>query len=599
MMQQVPFYNIDITGGFWQERQQTVIDKTVWAVYDRFKETGRIDTMDCQKHEIKPHIFWGSDVVKWMEGAAYILEKHPNEKLLALVNELVEMIQGGTKEDGYYNSYYNNPEVDAPRFSERNNHELYSSGHMFEAGVALQHALGDDRLLQICQRNADLIDRIFRQEDSAAFVTPGHEEIELALVRLYKVTGNRRYLELSEYFVRQRGANSKDKPIGVDPDGSYIQAHVPLKEQQEAVGHAVRAVYLYCAIADLALELGDADLKVDAERLFDNIYNKKMYITGGIGSQPAGETFTMAYHLPNRTAYAETCAALGLALFARRMLMLTPDGRYGDAAERALYNGMISGLSLDGEAFFYENPLEIDHARLGMPKGHDHATQRKKVFNCSCCPPNLVRLIPSIADFIYTFDDDYLYVHQYMDNSGIAANVAVTMKTAYPADGKVYVHFAGAKKLALRRPAWCSKVITKQPYTEKLGYLYFDTNEVTIEYVMEPVFYTASDAVHEDAGRVALMRGPIVYCLESQDQPASVFRCRVDITAPVKVQAETFGGYPLLEAEGYVVPEQKALYAPAAASAPMERCKLRYIPFYTFANRGEDDMQVWVLKSNL
>ncbi len=596
MMQQVPFYNVDITGGFWRERQKTVIDKTVWAVYDRFKETGRIDTMDCQKHDVKPHVFWGSDVVKWMEGAAYILEKHPNEKLLQLVNELVEMIEQGTKEDGYYNSYYNNPEVEDPRFTDRNAHELYSSGHMFEAGVALQQALGDDRLLKICQRNADLIDRIFRQEDSAAFVTPGHEEIELALVRLYKATNDRRYLELSEFFVRQRGANNKDTNIYVNDKGEYAQFHAPVAEQDEALGHAVRAVYLYCAIADLALELGDAELKAAAERLFDNIYQKKMYITGGIGSQPAGETFTMAYHLPNRTAYAETCAALGLALFARRMTLLTPDGRYGDAAERALYNGMISGLSLDGEAFFYENPLEIDHARLGMPKGHDHATQRKKVFDCSCCPPNLVRLIPSIADFIYTYDDDYLYVHQYMANCGKAANAEVAMETAYPIDGKVHVRFDGSQKLALRRPAWCRRVVTDQPYTEKLGYLYFDANEVTIEFVMEPVFYTAADAVHEDAGRVALMRGPIVYCIESQDQPASVFRCRVDALAPVKVLNETFGGYPVLEAEGCVIPEQRALYAPVDETAEPERCKLRYIPFYTFANRGEDDMQVWVLR---
>ncbi len=596
MMQQVPFYNVDITGGFWRERQQTVIDKTVWAVYDRFKETGRIDTMDCQKHDVKPHVFWGSDVVKWMEGAAYILKKHPNEKLLQLVNELVEMIEQGTKEDGYYNSYYNNPEVEDPRFTDRNAHELYSSGHMFEAGVALQQALGDDRLLKICQRNADLIDRIFREEDSAAFVTPGHEEIELALVRLYKATNDRRYLELSEFFVRQRGANNKDTNIYVNDKGEYAQFHVPVTEQDEALGHAVRAVYLYCAIADLALELGDAELKAAAERLFDNIYEKKMYITGGIGSQPAGETFTMAYHLPNRTAYAETCAALGLALFARRMTLLTPDGRYGDAAERALYNGMISGLSLDGEAFFYENPLEIDHARLGMPKGHDHATQRKKVFDCSCCPPNLVRLIPSIADFIYTYDDNYLYVHQYMANRGKAANAEVAMETAYPVDGKVHVRFEGSQKLALRRPAWCRRVVTDQPYTEKLGYLYFDANEVTIEFVMEPVFYTAADAVHEDAGRVALMRGPIVYCIESQDQPAEVFRCRVDASAPVKVLDETFGGYPILEASGCVIPEQKALYAPVDEAAEPERCKLRYIPFYTFANRGEDDMQVWVLR---
>ena len=598
-MNKVPFYDLKVTDGFWAERQKTVAEKTVWAVYDRFKETGRIETMDCAEHETMPHIFWGSDVVKWMEGAAYILEQHEDPKLRAAVLEIVDMIEKATTEDGYYNSYFNSPKAEKERFTVRNDHELYSLGHMIEAAVAVQHAIGDDRLMKVCARNVALVDRIFRQEDSAEFVTPGHQEIELALVRMYEATGERVYLDLSEFFVRQRGANEKDKTnlawSKANDHGEYAQFHQPVTDQREAVGHAVRAAYLYCAMADLAEQPGNEDLMVAAKALFDDIYEKKMYITGGIGSIYNGEAFSVPYHLPNRTAYAETCAALGLALFGRRLSALEPDGRYGDAVERALYNGMISGLSLEGDAFFYVNPLEIDRERLNIPREKQPKTERQKVFGCSCCPPNLVRLIPSIADFIYTYHEDTLFVHQYIANEGIADGAKVAIKTLYPADGKVSICYEGDKKLALRKPAWCSEVVCEAAYTEERGYLYFEQSCVTVEFVMKPTFYRAADAVHEDAARLALMRGPIVYCVEQQDQVAPLYRLRVDADAPATVTEKTFGGYPILEAKGVIAEEQTALYAPYAPLAETP-CTLKFIPYYAFANRGEDNMQVWVLK---
>lgn len=591
-MQKVPFYDLKVTGGFWAERQKTVEEKTVWAVYDRFAETGRIQTMDCRAHDIKPHIFWGSDVVKWMEGVAYILEQKDDAKLRAIIDEIIKMIEQATAEDGYYNSYFNSPDPKWGRFSDRDKHELYSLGHMIEAAVALSH-LGDDRLLEICCRNIALVDRVFRQEDSAGFLTPGHEEIELALMRLWEATGEQKYLDLADFFVRKRGTAEKDTAVYTRDHGEYCQAHLPVTEQTTAEGHAVRAAYLYCAVADLAA-LGAEDMRRTAETLFDDIYEKKMYITGGVGSGYQGERFTVPYHLPNREAYTETCAALALAIFARRMYQMEPDGRYGDAAERALYNGMIAGLSLDGEAFFYSNPLEMDTGRQQIPQGYNPKNVRQKVFGCSCCPPNITRIVPSIADFIYTYDEEHLYVHQYIASAGVIDGEEVRLETAYPADGKVRIVYAG-KKLALRKPAWCRTVRTDAAYTEKKGYLYFETDSVEIEFLMEPVFYSASSMVHEDAGRVALMRGPIVYCIESRDQPAEVFRCRVDAYAPVKVCKETYGGYPVLEAAGAVVPQQKALYAPCAQQEPLP-CTLRFIPYYTFANRGVDDMQVWVLE---
>lgn len=593
-MQKVPFYDLKVTDGFWAERQKTVAEKTVWAVYDRFEETGRVITMDCKDHGIKPHYFWGSDVFKWLEGVAYILKQQPNDALLKKLDEIIKSIEQGVSEDGNYNSYFNSPLIDEERFSKRDRHELYSLGHMIEAAVALSE-IGDERLMEICKKNVELIKRIFCEEKSATFVTPGHQEIELALYRMYENTGDKSYLELASFFIDKRGNCEEElEQVLYGKPYDYCQTHLPVREQTTAEGHSVRALYMYCAMADLAEELDDDDLRRAVRALFDDIYTKKMYITGGVGSQKVGERFTLPYHLPNRDAYAETCAALSLALFAKRLYCAEPDSRYGDAAERALFNGMIAGLSLDGEAFFYTNPLEMDVERDGIPSGYSPKLERQKVFKCSCCPPNILRIVPSVAQFVYSFDEKYLYVHQYIATEGTVDGSTVKMSTHYPADGKISVQCSG-KKIALRKPAWCSEVLCDLPYREEKGYLYFDAEKVDIEFVMRPMFHTASHKIHEDAGRVALMRGPIVYCIEGKDQSAQVFRLRVDADAPIQVTNEFYGGYPILEVSGQIMPEQQPLYQPYA-SAESKATTLRLIPYYTFANRGQDDMQVWMLK---
>mgnify|MGYP005812741485 CR=1 FL=1 len=593
-MQRGRFYDLTITGGLWKERQDTVRKCTALAVYDRFWETGRIQTLDCGWREgrpMKPHVFWGSDCFKWLEGAAYLLAEKEDPALRAKAEAMIAQIEKGQAPDGYYNSYFN--ATGEPRYQNRNAHELYSLGHLIEAGVAWYEATGSDRLLKIGRRGADHADRVFRIEQSAGFVTPGHEEIELALIRLYRVCGEPRYLELAEFFIRQRGANQKDQAVFIKDHGEYAQSHQPVTEQREAVGHAVRAVYLYCAIADLAEETGDAGLREAAERLFADIAEHKMYLTGGIGALQQGEAFSVPYHLPNHTAYAETCAALGLALFAGRLAAATPDARYADAAERALFNGMLAGLSLSGDAFFYENPLAVDRALKEVPLIHHAPLQRQKVFSCSCCPPNLVRMIPSIGDWIYSFDAQYLYVHQYIPNTGFCGGARVTLQTAYPEDGRVTVCHTGSRGLALRKPGWCRKFEASAPCREERGYLYFETNQVTVDFQMEPCLIRAGSRVHNNCGKLALQRGPVVYCLEGQDQPADLYALRLDPDAEIRVLPEKLGGLPLLEAGGLIVPEQQALYAPYEKQETTA-CRLKFIPYYTFANRGEDDMMVWI-----
>ncbi len=591
-MHTVPFSKITLTDGFWADKQQLNYEKVLWAVYDRFQETGRIDSMDCQTYYDDLNIAWGSDVFKWIEGAAYVYQQHPDEAIATAIRAIVKDVKAGTCEDGYYNSYFNNPRVSKPRFTDRNAHELYSLGHMIEAGIAVYEALGDDTLLMLCKHGADLVYRIFVEEESAAFVTPGHEEIELALVRLYRATQERRYLEMAEFFVRQRGNNPKDKPIRPD----FVEAdqsHAPIAEQTTAEGHAVRAVYLYCAIADLANELQDDTLFHIADTLFCDIYEHKSYITGGIGSTGDSEAFIRPYYLPNTTAYTETCAALGLALFCRRMYSIKADARYGDLAERALYNGMLSGLGLDGTSFFYTNPLEIDLDRRDVRGIPTRITQRKKVFGCSCCPPNLVRLLPSVANFLYTYDNRYLYVHQYMANTATIDGCNIEMKTDYPQNGCVSIASSGQRNLALRRPAWCQEIRTGTPYVEKDGYLYFETSCVTIEFVMQPLFYQASTHVHENAGKIALMRGPIVYCAEEQDQSYPLECLQIDSTATVTVCKDTFGGLPKLQTIGVAALPSELLYQPLNMRT-LTPCSVHFIPYYTFANRGEDAMKVWI-----
>ncbi|MDF2686587.1 MAG: glycoside hydrolase family protein, partial [Clostridia bacterium] len=396
----VSFRDIELIDGFWAKKQKLINETSIFAVWDRFKETGRFDAFKCDWQEgmpNRPHIFWDSDIAKWIESVAYILQNsklqnsklqnNKDDKLEAAVEELIDLIEKNQDSNGYFNIYFTVCEPKA-RFTRRYDHELYCAGHLIEAAVAYYETTGKDRFLKLMCKYADYIEKVFILDKTAAFFTPGHEEIELALVKLYHVTGDKRYLNMSKHFLDLRGTN---KAVEYN---NNTQDDVPVRQISEAVGHSVRAVYLYSAMADVADEFNDNELFDACRRVFQNIAYKRMYITGGIGSSPRGEAFSVDYDLPNMTAYSETCAALGLVLFARRMSRLDPDSIYADVAEKAIYNGFISSISLDGVSFFYENPLEIDpslHKRPEVINGSMRfpPMRRQKVFGCSCCPPNI------------------------------------------------------------------------------------------------------------------------------------------------------------------------------------------------------------------
>ena len=459
-MKTISFDHVDLTGGYLFEKQELNRKITINAVYDRFYETGRMTAFDFAWKEgdpQKPHFFWDSDVAKWMEGVAYILRKHDAPDLEQKVDALVEKIQQHQGEDGYFNIYFTVVEPDA-RFTNRDRHELYCAGHLIEAAVAYAETTGKTQFLSCMEKYADYIYRVFVEEQSTAFQTPGHEEIELALVRLYRHTGKKKYLDLAAYFINTRGTVEEQLAL------PYHQSHLPVREQTEVVGHAVRAMYLYIGMAYLAAETGELALTNACKVLWNDAVRYKMYVTGGLGSTPIGEAFTNRFDLPNDTAYAETCAAIGLIFFSDAMLALENDAKYADVLERALYNGMLSGLSQDGKKFFYVNPLEItlnehfDEDRFGKRKLP--ITQRVEYFGCSCCPPNLNRVLPSLGKYLYGEDGDTLYINQFVSSNLKTDSITCTQVTDYPRTGSIAVTVTGAKRVALRIPGWCENYIT-------------------------------------------------------------------------------------------------------------------------------------------
>ena len=411
---------------------------------------------------------------------------------------------------------------------------------------------------------------------------------------MYRYTKKKKYLDLAAFFINERGKRDEDGR------GDYNQSHKPVREQTEVFGHSVRAVYLYTAMADLALELQDDALKKACEALYRDITERKMYITGGIGSTCVGEVFTRAYDLPNEEAYTETCAGIGLMFFCGRMLALEAKATYADTIERVLYNGVLSGLSLDGKAFFYENPLEItlaDHFSNCFGTKRYPITQRVECFSCSCCPPNLNRLLPKLSEYVYGLDGDTLYIHQFAASSLHADGVSCEMKTAYPNDGKVHIAASGVKKLAVRLPSWCKSVKTDKPYRAvKDGYMLFEDTDVTVEFDMTPFAVRSSTKVWRDAGNLCVQAGPIVYCAESVDNGENLHRFVLPAVLSAKAHSEELFGLKVLDVEAYELCDtaQDALYARADTDAPEVRpATLRMIPYNAFANRGESDMLVW------
>ncbi len=601
-MKKASYLNVNIKEGFWKEKLDMISDTTIMSVYNRFKDTYRFKALDCDWVEgdpYYPHIFWDSDIAKWIEGVAYSLKNKPNKEFERLCDEAIEKICKNADENGYFNSHFL---VTEERFKDRDKHELYCLGHLIEAAVAYYEATGKRALLDQCIKYTNYVEKVFKEEKSASFVTPGHPELELALVKLYEITGEKRYLELSKHFIDAHGTNEIDKELYPGCFKNYNQDTMPLRDRSEAEGHCVRALYLFCGMVDIAEYYNDSDLRDACERVFENIVNKRMYITGATGSTCHGESFTIDYDLPNRDAYAETCASIALAYFANRMLKEKPKSQYGDAVEMVMYNGILSGISLDGKGFFYENPLEIDVGFNNVNKCTQGGkrfpiTQRKEVFDCSCCPPNVIRFIASIGDYLYTYSEDTIFVHQFINSESMVDGVDVIQETDYPSNGEVVIKIKNntKKTLAVRIPGWCKSFEINKEYTVKEGYAYIELcgdGEIKLSLSMNIRFVKSNRKVHENAGRVAVMRGPVVYCLEGKDNEKDIKCIRLNIKDDFELCEKEFL-VPSIKGTGFIEKETDALYYDLFDNE--KGIPLKFIPYFAFANRGESDMLVWIM----
>jgi hypothetical protein len=576
-------------------------------------------------------VFQDSDLAKWLETVAYSLAEKRDAELEALADEAIDLVAAAQGADGYLNTYFTitSPEDRWTNLHEA--HELYCAGHFIEAGVAYYEATGKRKLLDVVRRFADLIDSTFGIEEGKRRGYCGHPEIELALVRLYGATGEERYLRLARYFVDERGrepywfdVEAKRRggthilPEFTKFDRAYLQAHARVRDQTDAVGHAVRVVYLFSAAADLARLTGDEGLAEACRRIWRSITGRRMYVSGGIGSAAFGESFSGDWDLPNDSMYTETCASVGMAFFARRMLDLEPNRRYADVLELELYNGALSGIARDGKSYFYVNPLEVRPASCAANPTLKHVKPvRQAWYPCACCPPNIARLVASLDRYVYGTRDDDLFVHLYVGGEARfrvgGAEVALVQETAYPYDGSVKITVRAsapaAFRLRLRVPAWCSSYACAVDGTAAEarpgadGYLCLDRTwrgETAVELRLDmPVrLLRAHPAVAADAGKVALARGPLVYCAEETDNGPELHN--LAIPRGTEFRAEyvpgLLGGTVVVRgaalrrsAAGW---DAEALYAPAEGRT--EEVALVAVPYALWCNREPGEMAVWI-----
>jgi len=589
------FSNVNLNDGYLFAKQELNKKTTINAVYDRFYETGRIGAFACDydpndENSIKPHVFWDSDVAKWIEGAANIIKKTPSPELEAKIDAIVENIKKNQCSDGYFNIYYMVCEPEN-RFTNRDKHELYCAGHLMEGAIAYADATGKRDFLDCMEKYADYIYRVFVEEKSAAFATPGHEEIEIALVKMYLFTKKKKYLDLAAHFIDTRGA--VDEQIKDD----YNQSHKPVREQDSAQGHSVRAMYLYTGMALLAAQTGDRELISACKKLWEDTVLRKMYVTGGLGSTHIGEAFTVPFDLSNDQAYTETCAGIGLMFFSNAMLALETNSRYADAIERVLYNGVLSGLSLDGKSFFYENPLEINlNDRFESRYGYRRfpRSQRLECFGCSCCPPNINRLLSSLGNYVYGSEGDTLFVNQFISSTLSSGDISCVQTTNYPNDGCIKLQAKGISKVAVRIPDWCDSFKINKPYEMLKGYAVIlnDGGEIAVDLDIKPKAIFADARIRHDANKICVTRGPIVYCAEGVDNPELLH----SYVLPSKIEAveefnSEFGLITLSVACRRRLPFEGGLYS--GKQPETESATLKLIPYNCFANRGRTDMMIW------
>ena len=623
----VPFTSVELRDGLWAPRQQAVREQTVPFLYAQYERNGLFEALDVDSppgplripFNGRPNtavMYWDSDIAKWIETASFTLATHFDSALDAQVDDLIARIAKAQRPDGYFNTYFIRREPAKRWTNLRDWHELYCAGHLIEAAVAHVQATGKQSLLSVVRRYADYIATVFGPGPGQRRGYCGHPEIELALVKLHGLVGERRYLDLARFFVDERGTrphyfDQEAIARGDDPAAQYYgtyeysQSHVPVREQHTVVGHAVRAMYLYSAMADLAGAFGDASLMTACRTLWDDLTTRRLYVTGGLGPSAGNEGFTADYDLPNETAYAETCAAVGLVFWAHRMALVERDARYADVMELALYNGALSGLSLDGKSFFYDNPL----ASRG---GHRRWTWHR----CPCCPPNIARLIASLGQYVCSVAADELAVHLYI--AGLArvpmgdSEVIVEQTTRYPWDGDIALRIEPTRPmefaLRLRVPAWCRSAsllingaqVELEPLMDR-GYAqvrrrWCKGDEIRLSMSMPAERIYANPEVADDAGRVALKRGPVVYCLESADNDAPLHRIALPRASTIEAPFESglLGGVGTLAAEARVAQAWPAdqLYRPEPPLT--EPTRLRAVPYSFWSNRESDVMNVWI-----
>ncbi|MBQ7010608.1 MAG: glycoside hydrolase family 127 protein [Clostridia bacterium] len=567
-------------------------------------------------------VFQDSDVAKWIEAAAYSLAIKSDKELEKRIDAICDIIAEAQESDGYLDTFFT---LKRPTEKFKNlleGHELYCAGHMMEAAVALCDVTGNDKLLRIMQKNANMLHRIFVVEGREGY--PGHPEIELALMRLWRATGDDKYKELAEHFINIRGvdgefyvkeAEKRDWKIwGNNPKNlKYQQSYAPVREQRDATGHAVRAAYLYTAMADIAAVTKDEKLTEACHALFESIISRRMYITGGIGSSRIGEAFSVDHDLPNDTAYCETCASIALIFFAAKMLKLKRDGKFADVMERALFNTVSAGVELDGTKFFYANPLEVIPGASGVAPVYIHARpQRPGWFGCACCPPNAARLFASSANYIWDVEDGVLYSNIFAAGELELDNVCISVETEYPfGDTVKYTVKKGSAKLGIHIPEFTSKDFSVSAEGKLLdGYYYVDVREgdvITVKLDMSPRINRANVRVAANSGKAAITVGPVVYCAEGADNHGEVFGFTLNGSKAPEIKKETIdeiGGFSDAArdlGEVYTVTVQGTQLIPNDPNSlyfvdeySVKKRKIKLIPYFMWGNRGLNEMRVWL-----
>lgn len=602
---------------FWAPRLQALREQTLPAIYQQMRLDGHFtafrEEWQAGMRPI-PYVFWESDISKWIEAASYSLATTPDPQLEALVDEAIVFLLSLQQPDGYLNLWFTQVEPEKRWTNLRDYHELYCAGHLTEAAVAHFQATGKRTLLDAICRYADYIDATFGPDEGKRRGYSGHEEIELALIKLYHATGEQRYLRLSHYFIEERGQRPYYFDVEAEARGEtpadfwaktyeYNQSHVPVREQHEIVGHAVRAMYLFSAVADLARELDDESLAETCEHIWNHLCAKRLYITGGLGSSEGNEGFTADYDLPNSAAYAETCAAIGLVMWSQRLLQLDADHRYADVLEQALYNGVLSGISLDGTSFFYVNPLESD--------GTHH---RQTWYKCACCPPNLARLLLSLGSYLYTVTETDILVHLYAQCTSTLTvsghQVTLQQETNYPWDGTVRLEIASDEAvefgLSLRIPGWCKHAhLTLAgedlPFELRKGYAqvkrtWRSGESLTLHLDMPVEQVYPHPSIRENAGTIALRSGPLIYCLEGTDNSVPLHQISLPANASFEkhFEPDLLGGIAVVTSTVRTLETSdwsRTLYRTEPPTS--HSYQLTAIPYYAWDQRAPGEMHIW------